>query len=45
MNDLDVDNCLNTAPYNLDPTLLLFVIESLELPLLLPVIDGSNDHL
>lgn len=45
MNYLDVDDGLNTASDDLDPTFLFFVIESLELALFLPVVDGTNDHL
>jgi hypothetical protein len=37
--DLDVNNGLNTAANNFDAAFLLFVIESLELPLFLPVIN------
>jgi hypothetical protein len=43
--DLGVDDSLNTAAYNLDASFVLSVIESLELPFFLPVIDGSNKRL
>jgi hypothetical protein len=40
MDYIDVEDRLNTAP-----TFLLLVLESLEMALFLPVVNGTNDHL
>jgi len=43
---LDVDDALDTEADDLDATLfLLLVVEDAELPLLLPIVEGANDHL
>jgi hypothetical protein len=41
----DVDNLLHTVTNNLDTSFVLALVENLELPLLLPVVQRPNDNL
>ena len=45
MTHLDVNDLLDAIANDLDTTLLLLLVQCLELPLLLPVVKGANHNL